>query len=181
MHFVVKTAKFCATHLCKKVFSVSFFLQAVASQMVTACRCHGVSGSCTVKSCWKTMPTFLQVGDYLKKRYANSIEVLNRPKRKLRRRDKRMRKVPIPEDELVYVEKSPNYCRPDPEKGVLGTEGRECNRTSSGSDNCDLLCCGRGYNTMEYRNVERCDCKFFWCCEVRCKTCEEVRDMHTCK
>ncbi|XP_072038870.1 protein Wnt-16-like [Amphiura filiformis] len=154
---------------------------AVATQMTTACRCHGVSGSCTVKSCWKTMPSFLQVGDYLKTRYQQSVEVLNRPKKKLRRRDKRMRKVSIPDDDLVHVDSSPNYCRSDPEKGILGTVGRECNRTSDASDSCDLLCCGRGYNTMEVRQVDRCDCKFFWCCEVRCKTCETVRDMHTCK
>ena len=37
------------------------------------------------------------------------------------------------------------------------------------------------YNTQEIRRVERCDCKFIWCCKVKCHTCETVLDIFTCK
>ncbi|XP_071810147.1 protein Wnt-16-like [Asterias amurensis] len=156
--------------------------QIIQQFMTRQCRCHGVSGSCTVKSCWNTVPDFLVVGDYLKRKYIQSVEVLNRPtKKRLRRKERSMRKVPITMEELVHLERSPNYCVRDLSKGIMGTSGRECNRTSSGGDSCDLLCCGRGYNTQEVRLVERCDCKFIWCCEVKCRVCETVTDVFTCK
>ena len=52
-----------------------FWLQAIATLMRMQCRCHGVSGSCELKTCWRTMPTFAQVGDYLKRKYENAVQV----------------------------------------------------------------------------------------------------------
>jgi wingless-type MMTV integration site family protein 16 len=162
--------------------------------MATKCRCHGVSGSCAVRTCWKSLPMFRRVGDALKEKYENSVEISPRvaaavavstspSSALLRRREKRMRREPIPDTDLVYVERSPNYCRPDVSRGILGTRGRECKRGSNalGPDSCHSLCCGRGYKTTQVRLIERCQCKFFWCCEVKCKTCESVFDRHTCK
>lgn len=61
---------------------------------------------------------------------------------------KTKRQVPLGKTELIHIHKSPNYCVEDPQKGILGTSGRVCNKNSTGSDSCDLLCCGRGYNTQ---------------------------------
>ncbi|XP_039617142.1 protein Wnt-16 [Polypterus senegalus] len=155
--------------------------QAVGKMMSTDCRCHGVSGSCAVKTCWKTMSSFEKVGSFLKDRYENSIQVLDRSKKKVRRKEKEQRKFPVSKEELIYINKSPNYCLEDQKVGISGTRGRECNRTSSGPDGCNLLCCGRGYNTHVVRHVERCECKFVWCCYVRCRRCESMTDVHTCK
>lgn len=63
----------------------------------------------------------------------------------------------------------------------LGTHGRKCNRTSTGLDSCSILCCGRGYNTKKIVIHERCNCKFQWCCNVRCDTCKKVIQEYTCK
>ncbi|KAJ8381489.1 hypothetical protein SKAU_G00022670 [Synaphobranchus kaupii] len=155
--------------------------QAVAKTMSTDCRCHGVSGSCAVKTCWRTLAPFERVGNFLKERYEGSIQVLDRSKRKVRRKEKEQRRVPIAKEELIFLNKSPNYCLEDRRVGVAGTRGRRCNRTSAGPDGCNLLCCGRGYNTHVVRHVERCECKFVWCCYVRCRRCESMNDMHTCK
>ncbi|XP_038833538.1 protein Wnt-16-like [Salvelinus namaycush] len=155
--------------------------QAVAKTMATDCRCHGVSGSCAVKTCWRTMASFERVGNFLKERYEGSVQVLDRSKRKVRRKEKDQRRVPIGKEELIFLNKSPNYCLEDRRWGVAGTRGRQCNRTSAGPDGCNLLCCGRGYNTHVVRHIERCECKFMWCCYVRCQKCESMNDMHTCK
>ncbi|XP_028603108.2 protein Wnt-16 isoform X1 [Podarcis muralis] len=154
---------------------------AVAKLMTVDCRCHGVSGSCALKTCWKTMSSFAKIGSLLKEKYESSIQISDRARRKIRRKDKRQRKIPIRKEDLLYIHKSPNYCVEDPKLGVAGTQGRECNRTSEGPDGCNLLCCGRGYNTHVVRQVERCDCKFVWCCYVRCRRCETMTDVHTCK
>ncbi|XP_059907051.1 protein Wnt-16 [Gadus macrocephalus] len=156
--------------------------QAVERTMVTDCRCHGVSGSCAVKTCWRSLAPFERVGAVLKERFENSVEVLQRfARQKVRRKDKVSRRVPLERDRLLYLDKSPNYCLEDPGRGSLGTRGRTCSRTSRGADGCGLLCCGRGYNTRVVRHVTRCACKFVWCCYVRCRRCESVTDIHTCK
>uniref|UniRef100_A0A8C3EEU1 Protein Wnt n=1 Tax=Corvus moneduloides TaxID=1196302 RepID=A0A8C3EEU1_CORMO len=154
----------------------------ISSKLMSVdCRCHGVSGSCAVKTCWKTMSSFEKVGRFLKDKYENSIQISDRLKKKLRRKEKSQRKIPIGKEDLLYVNKSPNYCVEDQKLGIPGTQGRECNRTSQGPDGCNLLCCGRGYNTHVVRHVERCECKFVWCCYVRCRRCETMTDVHTCK
>ncbi|KAL7985374.1 hypothetical protein Chor_003944, partial [Crotalus horridus] len=99
------------------------------------CKCHGVSGSCTLRTCWLAMSDFRKTGDYLRKKY----------------------------------------------NGSLGTAGRVCNKVSRGTDGCEVMCCGRGYDTTQVTRVTKCECKFHWCCAVRCKECEDTVDIHTCK
>lgn len=65
--------------------------------------------------------------------------------------------------------------------GSLGTAGRICNKTSRGTDGCEVMCCGRGYDTTRVKQITKCECKFKWCCAVECKDCEEAVDIHTCK
>lgn len=149
--------------------------------MSLRCRCHGVSGSCAVKTCWRSLPSFRKVGFVMKRRYEKSIRIARRSRKRLRSRDKTKRRDTIKPDDLVYVHRSPNYCRYDENKGILGTIGRSCNKSSTGPESCDLLCCGRGYDTQVVRYVERCHCKFIWCCQVKCKTCETMIDKQTCK
>lgn len=149
--------------------------------MKLRCRCHGVSGSCAVQTCWKSLPDFQKIGGMLKLKYEQSVRIARRARNKLRRRDKTKRHVPVSPVNLVYVHRSPNYCRPNANKGILGTRGRLCNKTLNGPESCDLLCCGRGYNTQVLRYVERCHCKFIWCCDVQCKKCETLIDKYTCK
>ena len=65
--------------------------------------------------------------------------------------------------------------------GSIGTAGRACNKTSKGIDGCDLLCCGRGYDTRRVLTTQPCNCTFRWCCAVECKTCTQWKDEHYCK
>ncbi|GAU94914.1 hypothetical protein RvY_06613 [Ramazzottius varieornatus] len=120
----------------------------VQKHMRLQCRCHGVSGSCQVKTCWSVMPKFSFVGRVLKKRYDRAVWIAKRSIVKLKRRglsQGKERKKPIRGDELVYLEKSPNYCKANKKRGIIGTSGRRCNSTSAGADNCEELCCGRGH------------------------------------
>lgn len=51
-------------------------LQHVTSEMRQECKCHGMSGSCTVKTCWMRLPNFRVVGDNLKDRFDGASRVM---------------------------------------------------------------------------------------------------------
>ena len=160
--------------------------QVLEERMKLECKCHGVSGSCTTKTCWTTLPKFREVGHLLKEKYNVAVQVEVVRASRLRQptflRIKQLRSYQKPmETDLVYIEKSPNYCEEDAATGSVGTQGRLCNRTSPGADGCDTMCCGRGYNTHQYTKVWQCNCKFHWCCFVKCNTCSERTEVFTCK
>ncbi|ELW67346.1 Protein Wnt-9a [Tupaia chinensis] len=41
----------------------------------TTCKCHGVSGSCTVRTCWRQLAPFHEVGKHLKHKYETALKV----------------------------------------------------------------------------------------------------------
>lgn len=76
-----------------RVFSA--MLQHVQSEMKQECKCHGMSGSCTVKTCWMRLPNFRSIGDNLKDRFdgASRVMVGNAGGlRRLRRKDNLLNK-----------------------------------------------------------------------------------------
>ncbi|KAG7296554.1 hypothetical protein JYU34_020346 [Plutella xylostella] len=153
--------------------------RAVISKSKVTCKCHGVSGSCSLITCWQQLPSFREVGDDLREKYEVATEVKVSRRGRLRLGQPGY-SVPTAQH-LVYLEDSPNYCVSDDALGSLGTAGRQCNKTSQGLDGCDVLCCGRGYNTKKVVLRERCECSFKWCCRVECNTCVITREEFTCK
>ncbi|XP_078470184.1 protein Wnt-11 [Lampetra fluviatilis] len=156
--------------------------QALLSSVETKCKCHGISGSCSVKTCWKGTRDLAAIAAELKSRYLSASKVTHRhvgTRHQLVPRDMDIR--PVRDDELVYTVGSPDYCAVNERLGSPGTQDRQCNKTSSGSDSCDLMCCGRGYNPYSETLVERCHCKYHWCCYVTCKKCERTVERYVCK
>ncbi|ALC38810.1 wg [Drosophila busckii] len=51
----------------------------VQAEMRQECKCHGMSGSCTVKTCWMRLANFRVIGDNLKARFdgATRVQVSN--------------------------------------------------------------------------------------------------------
>ena len=129
-----------------------------------------------MKTCFRVMPKFEVVGAILKDRYRQAYRVDRRMRRKLRE----LRAVPA-RDILLYMHKSPDYCRRNQRKGVVGTRGRECKKGEHGLHSCRVLCCGRGHNTFVITQSHKCKCKFVWCCEVHCQVCHTKVEKHYCK
>lgn len=85
-------------------------------------------------------------------------------------------------NELLFYQRSPNYCEKDTTLSLHGTHGRQCNHTIYvGTDSCSLLCCGRGYNLIRKVTKKKCNCKFLWCCTVECQTCIIEEWISVCK
>ncbi|KAK4293026.1 hypothetical protein Pmani_034229 [Petrolisthes manimaculis] len=148
------------------------------------CKCHGMSGSCEVRTCWKAAPDFRRVGDMLKEKYTRAmsaaVEVFGNSANTARKYRPVRREI-SPDSPLLFVERSPTYCERDTRLAVVGTTGRYCNRNSTGPDSCDTLCCGRGYDQRHEVVNRKCQCRFKWCCEVTCKDCFEEKWVSVCK
>ncbi|GFO37628.1 protein wnt [Plakobranchus ocellatus] len=152
---------------------------AVSNYMRKVCKCHGLSGSCTLKTCWKKMPTFREVGNRLKDKFDGAIRVIISNDGKNIIPEGRTIKPPSQSD-LVYSDTSPNFCKKNRKVGSLGTQDRECDPDSEGVGGCDLLCCNRGFTKNEVLVKENCKCRFVWCCDVTCETCESTKLVHRC-
>ena len=148
-----------------------------------SCRCHGVSGSCTVRSCWLHVAPIRQIGDQLKKSYERASQVTLASRNAttgsfrllLAARGKQAATNTLRHGRPVYTQRSPNYCTSS--SFSHGTQGRLCENTM----NCDVLCCGRGHEKRRRLIEKSCNCLVIWCCEVKCSTCQIQSEFLTCK
>lgn len=133
--------------------SVNCCEQLAVESLSTACKCHGVSGSCSMKTCWKSLPDLRSVAVTLLDRYSFAVEVAY--KRVSHRKSiksstdspvvpttapinavttspapvKRLvpvlrRRRTLNDTDIVYYTMSPDYCLPDPSLGSVGTKDR---------------------------------------------------------
>lgn len=172
--FLLNSFSFYLTEL-----SLCLELQAVKNYMRTECKCHGLSGSCTLRTCWKKMPHFREVGDRLLERFNGASKVMGGNDGKTLIPVGQNIKPPDKQD-LIYSAESPDFCLPNRKTGSLGTRGRMCNSTALDVSGCDLLCCGRGYWDETVVLEENCLCRFHWCCVVQCKKCLVRKELSLC-
>ncbi|KRY28152.1 Protein Wnt-11, partial [Trichinella spiralis] len=147
------------------------------------CKCHGVSGSCNLKTCWKVLPPLIQIGEMLRKKYSRAAEVrwLNGGNSARYNVEPYALVGRVTEDDLVYIRKSPDYCTEDRRVGSIGTQGRTCNATEQSSAGCDSMCCGRGHEIVFEYVISNCRCRYVHCCYVECDRCRELAEKHVCK
>ncbi|XP_061437456.1 protein Wnt-5b-like [Lethenteron reissneri] len=183
---------------------------AVYNLAYTQCKCHGLTGACTLKICWPQLADFRKVGNFLKDKYdassavrlvthnwiarsgggggGGAFAVTGGRKSGKAARWPRLHLEPVDEgfvaptaSELVHVHGSPDYCERDDARGVAGTVGRRCHLPANGTGDCSIMCCDRGYNTVRVTVEKRCRCKFRWCCSVKCERCPQTVDQLSCK
>ncbi|XP_060531552.1 protein Wnt-2b-like isoform X2 [Cylas formicarius] len=92
----------------------------VRSRMQRTCKCHGVSGSCSMQICWRRLPAFRNVAEGLYHRYegASHVKFVERRRKKLKAISPDLKK-PNRTD-LVYLDDSPDYCEKNEGISFLG-------------------------------------------------------------
>lgn len=98
--------------------SISFIIQQQKSEKKPL-KCHGLSGSCTMRTCWVKLPSFAEIAHRLRDRYDGATKVIARNDGTSFMPSDASIKPPIKKD-LVYTEDSPDFCKPNPKIGSLG-------------------------------------------------------------
>nr|XP_039251882.1 uncharacterized protein LOC120329347 [Styela clava] len=220
---------------------------AITNHMRRDCRCHGITGTCALQTCWDRMPKWQDVGNRLRNHFDGAVRVqlandgrsllskrkqrialkqypyprrpypdatLNRYKRNspeiyttrtstgaanierreterrrrrrkfktkgLRRRRGGDRGSALEDENLVYSQESPDFCKRNRKNGSLGTIGRRCIPNSTGAGSCEYLCCGRTYQEHVITVTKDCNCRFEYCCKLVCDKCTSQETVHTC-
>ena len=173
--------------MCAAILTVSprsSLLQVVQRLAVKRCKCHGLSGACTVKTCWKAMPRMASVGYHLTKLYwkASRVHPTEVPSLFPGLEQGEITKYNADRDTLLFCRRSPNFCRRREVLGIPGTTGRECDPSlERGPKSCKSLCCGRGHRTESIDHITDCACKFQWCCRIQCEKCVETKKRYFCR
>lgn len=74
----------------------TFLFQAIRNSLRELCRCHGMSGSCSLQTCWKSMNAFSVISEVIKRMYDNSVIVQLDNFGRIDEKN-------IQEDQLVYI------------------------------------------------------------------------------
>ncbi|PAV63345.1 hypothetical protein WR25_25467 [Diploscapter pachys] len=155
--------------------------QVLEKSLRRECKCHGMSGSCEMKTCWDALPPFREIGVTIKDKFDGASEVAvveDDAKSRIVMKNNQFKR--HTNADLVYITPSPDFCEADPKRGIFGTRGRECNITSQGVDGCQLLCCNRGSTRKISIVNDQCNCKFYYCCRVECEPCQRTIERHFC-
>uniref|UniRef100_A0A336LHT8 Protein Wnt n=1 Tax=Culicoides sonorensis TaxID=179676 RepID=A0A336LHT8_CULSO len=162
----------------------------VMSNLEDKCKCHGVSGSCSMRTCWRKLNGFNITVNVLRQKYFEAKRKIRTSKTKKRNTlipfQSKIGQTPKFKTELIstspfidqllsyhslyYLEPSPTFCST--------TKGRQCLHP----ENCNMLCCGRSFTTREVKTKEKCKCRFKnnQCCQVVCDYCEKYEDRYYC-
>lgn len=164
-------------------------MQVVQDNMKLSCRCHGFSGSCAVKTCWRELPSLHEIGDKIREKYDSAVKVESHIPRdggpaRLQYFSTETRGHSIPSNnDLVFLKLSPSYCSIHQNY----TLGRYCVPRANLTEElqghyspCEDLCCTREYYTRHHTVTYSCNCTFRWCCEVMCQTCVEDITKYLC-
>ncbi|OQR66095.1 protein Wnt-8b-like [Tropilaelaps mercedesae] len=161
---------------------------AVKKTMRRMCKCHGVSGSCAVSTCWMRLNDMHAIGTRLRRAFEKakrldynggafgSWQETNSAEGVTRRRT-----LPFKKGTLIYSFDSIDFCNANLTAGTIGTRGRECSlRAGVGvsrheANSCKRLCydCGLQIRTEKTIQQSSCKCKFIWCCNVVCESCSQ--------
>lgn len=181
--------------------STNLNLQAIKNSLKKLCRCHGVSGSCALQTCWQSINAFPAITSEIKRMYDNSVMLWLDNSGNVDFGNVREDQLVYLVGELIEVQylfscrdksfnlDSPNYCRPNAIPGWKGTIGRHCSRakgsaaSTSKRHSCKHLCKSCGYQVRKRQKVvqKKCNYKFRWCCEVTYDVCDETVDEFYCE
>ena len=127
------------------------------------CKCHGTSGSCSVKTCWETAPQKDEINRKLAEKYSTAVKVDSRTISHVTN---------LVKGRLVFSAPRRSFC--------AITRGRECEILGTGEKSCQSMCCGRGF-IKKQNNILDEVCKFIWPSSIQCSPVIKTVKKFVCK
>ncbi|KAK5650545.1 hypothetical protein RI129_001574 [Pyrocoelia pectoralis] len=155
----------------------------IRNTMIKKCKCHGVSGSCSLQTCWMHIAPFHKIAKVIRQRYKKAVKINVENRASDSMSSSSITKISdISKHQLAFIETSPDYCLADSSMGWPGTKGRPCSRSRTETStrlekrSCKNLCRHCGHKVRRYKREIKmnCNCSFKWCCEVKCDICTET-------
>ena len=165
------------------IFPIAQVIEDLMSGTDQQCKCHGVSGSCTFKTCHSELPNFNEVAQKIKQKYDDACLVESNGHSVNTWVAKEEKCSGFTDSDLLYRINDPKaWCQINPRIGAVGVKGRVCNPHSTGPDSCENICrqCDRQAITRTVSHTIESECKFEFCCEIRCNRLETTRTEHVC-
>lgn len=157
---------------------------------ITECRCHGISTSCAIRTCWSRTTAADMLGAKIKQSYNSAMEAADIPPETVdnynhAQRSNKKRQVLYSADlerisvtKMAYANPSPDYCLPS--NYSSGTIHRKCEIGQSANGTCSHLCCDRGHHNATIQVTSQCRCHTEWCCNVVCEQCIHTEIIYRC-
>ncbi|KXJ15591.1 Protein Wnt-8b [Exaiptasia diaphana] len=149
--------------------------KAVRVNLRKQCRCHGITGTCSTKTCWRRLPSFNEIGKYLHEKYKKAKKVRYIKRLFKTKGPKGLKSILRKEQTLIYTDSSPDYCQRNASVAADGVLGRECQGSDKNLERCRKICNSCGLKAVDYKEIQNfnCHCKFQWCCKVKCGLCKK--------
>ena len=134
------------------------------------CKCHGQSGSCSMKTCWETAPQAGAISHQALEKYSKSVKVnVDNFDAAIPTELKRT----IARNRFLHLEEADDFCKI--------TSGRICQISDpTKSSFCDSLCCGRGEIKKE-KIIVKNECSYVWPDQVKCTPRANKQISYICK
>lgn len=129
----------------------SSFCSRLTDLFIFASQCHGLSGSCTMKTCWMKLPSFAEVAHRLRDRFDGASKVIAKNDGIGFMTEGLSIKPPTKQD-LVYTDESPDFCKANLKTGSFGKNYCKLLKRFESSDG--KLCCRSARSRMQH-HVER--------------------------
>ncbi|KAF0293377.1 Protein Wnt-9b [Amphibalanus amphitrite] len=167
-------------------------IKALLGEITPRCKCHGVSGTCQLQTCWKQVGPFGRTGAVIKEKYLTAVRSAPQPatdarrpvgdvsvrtntiisRRRRRGRGRGRRRGRGRGRDRDRRRRRPPSVGPSRKLVYTDKSPSFCERDAYGpgtvgrrcqlGGHCAVLCCGRGYNTQLSSLVTSCNCRVLW-------------------
>ena len=132
------------------------------NKTTTTCRCHGISGTCTVQTCYSRVVSVEEVGEIIFQRYGGAIRVEEDDNDQGEIVPENPNSDPPTEDDLIFCDRSPDFCVANNLTGIVGVAHRLCDPNSNNRNACSTICCNYGHYKSTKVTPFR-ECRFICC------------------
>lgn len=164
--------------------NVAVGLKAISGGEEISCVCNGATAGCVVKYCYRRLIQLQEVSERLFRKYNKAVEATYgsniRAVDPARNNDISPTAYYTSKDvrnSILFGSTGPDHCQ------YGQTSRRRCEidiNKPNAPNNCNRLCCGRGYKEEVIETVSSCKCEFVYCCSVKCQTCRSTKTIYMC-